>query len=222
MYHHKIRGDVLGDPVVVPGHEQRRALEALLETIRPESLALPDGLLGLIPPRPPSYEETKDLFPGRTGRTFDSLAAAETAAGITVRLLLHPERAARLVEYHSRDPEAPGFGEVVDRLILATWKTTHEDRRHAEIQRVVDGIVLYNLVKLAKDESATSQVRSIAHLKLRGGGGRGPEGPLRVRGVSDRALPEGSGQGQADEAPGTAAGPPDLIFLIRKTSLPDP
>jgi len=166
MYHHRIRGDVLGDPEVVPGPEQRRALEALLETIRPDSLALPERLLVLIPPRPPSYEETRDLFPGRTGRTFDPLAAAETAAGITVGLLLHPERAARLVEYHSRDPEAPGFGEVVDRLISATWKTTHEDRLHAEIQRVVDGIVLYNLVKLAKDEGVASQVRSIAYIKL--------------------------------------------------------
>jgi hypothetical protein len=166
MYHHKIRGDVLGDPEVVPGPEQRRALEALLETIRPKSLALPEGLLRLIPPRPPSYEETRDLFQGRTGRTFDPLAVAETAAGITVGLLLHPERAARLVEHHSRDPEAPGFGEVMDRLISATWKTTHEDPRNAEIQRVVDGIVFYNLVKLAKDENAASQVRSIAHLKL--------------------------------------------------------
>ena len=78
-----------------PGGESR--WEALLETIRPENLALSEGLLRLIPPRPLSYEETRDLFPGRTGRTFDPLAAAETAAGITVGLLLHPERAARLV-----------------------------------------------------------------------------------------------------------------------------
>ena len=165
-YYHTIKGGVQSNPEIVPGEEQRRALTALLKAIRPESLALPESLLGLIPPRPPSLPLNRDLFKRRTGKPFDPLAAAEMAANMTVKLLLHPERAARLVEYHSRSEDAPGFGEVVDRLVNSTWKTSYGGRYHAEIGRVVDDLVLYNLVELAGNEEASQQVRSIAYLKL--------------------------------------------------------
>ena len=170
-YHHTVRGGVQRSPEIVPGDEQRRALEVLLRTIHPETLALPEKLLGVIPPRPSELGQTRDLFPGRTGSPFDPLGAAEAAANLTVELLLHPERAARLVEHRSRRPDVPGFGEVVDSLVSATWKTIHEDPSHAEIQRVVGNLVLHGLMKLASDEETATQVRSIAYLKLEELGG---------------------------------------------------
>ncbi|TRO55167.1 DUF5117 domain-containing protein, partial [Candidatus Bathyarchaeota archaeon] len=125
-YHYKVRGDVQAYPKIVPAEKQAEGLDALLESISPQELALPDSLRELMPPRPQHLAETKDLFPGRTGLTFDPMAAAETAAGLAVKLILHPERAARLVEYHARDPGLPGFGDVLDRLFEATWLTIHE------------------------------------------------------------------------------------------------
>jgi len=160
-YYHTIKGGVQSNPEIVPGEEQRRALTALLKAIRPESLALPESLLGLIPPRPPSLPLNRDLFKRRTGKPFDPLAAAEMAANMTVKLLLHPERAARLVEYHSRSEDAPGFGEVVDRLVNSTWKTSYGGRYHAEIGRVVDDLVLYNLVELAGNEEAVRSTKDV-------------------------------------------------------------
>ena len=168
MYHHTVRGDVQANPEIVSGVEQRRALEALLDTIRPESLALPESLLRLIPPRPPTYGLNRDLLNRRTGRTFDPLAAAETAADLTVSLLLRPERAARLVEYSARAHGVPGLGEVVDRLVEATWKSPCGEGYHAELGRVVDSVVLYRLTGLAKNAQAQTQVRAIASLKLGG------------------------------------------------------
>lgn len=165
-YHHTLRGDVQRNPEIVPAAEQRRVLDVLLKTIHPESLTIPEKILNLIPPRPPQYGQTKDLFPGRTGLTFDPLAAAENAANLTISATLHPERAARLVEYHSRNMEVPGLTEVVDKLISCTWKSSHNSSYHAEIQRTVNNLVLYHLMKLATDENAVSQVRSIAYLKL--------------------------------------------------------
>jgi hypothetical protein len=165
-FYHTVRGGAQRGPVVVPGDEQRRALEVLLRTIHPETLALPEGLLGVIPPRPSEMGQTRDLFPGRTGSPFDPLGAAEAAASLTLELLLHPERAARLVEHHSRDPETPGLVEVLDRVIASTWKTSHEDGYHAEIQRVVDNVLLYRLMGLALNEKAAASVRAVAYLKL--------------------------------------------------------
>jgi len=165
-YHSKVRGDVQEHQRVVPADVQKRGLEALIETITPQALALPDELRDMMPPRPQHLAQTRDLFPGRTGLTFDPMAAAETAAGLTVGVVLHPERAARLVEYHSRDPGLPGLGDVMDRLFEATWLTVHEDCYHQELQRVVNNVVLYHAVELVKNSEAPATVRSLAYLKL--------------------------------------------------------
>ena len=165
-YHYKVRGDVQEHQRVVPADVQRRGLEALIETITPQALALPGALRDMMPPRPQHLAQTRDLFPGRTGLTFDPMAAAETAAGLTVGVVLHPERAARLVEYHSRDPGLPGLGDVMDRLFEATWLTVHEDCCHQELQRVVNNVVLHHAVELVKNREAPATVRSLAYLKL--------------------------------------------------------
>ena len=165
-YHYKIRGDVQEYPKVVPADLQAKALDSLLATITPEALALPKALRDSMPPRPQHFEQTKDLFPGRTGLTFDPMAAAETAAGLTLGLILHPERAARLVEYHARDPALPGLEGVIDRLLQATWLTVYEDPYHQELQRLVNNVVLYYIVELVKNKEAPAAVRYLAHLKL--------------------------------------------------------
>ena len=165
-YNHTLRGDVQKDPEIVEPGEQQRALEALLKTIYPMNLAIDKKILDIIPPRPPGYRQTRELFPGHTGSTFDPLGAAEVAANLTIRLILHPERAARLVDYHSRDKKYPGFGEVLDQLITFTWKSPYKSGKFAEIQRVVNSVVLYNMMSLAADEDNAPQVRALAFSKL--------------------------------------------------------
>ncbi len=165
-YHHKLRGDVQKNPEIVPGTEQRHALDVLLKTIQPEFLAIDEKILNLIPPRPPGYRGTRELFPDYTGQTFDPLAAAEAAANLTLELILRPERAARLVEYHSRRKDVPSLAEVLDRLISSTWKSSPNSSYHAEIQRVVDNALMNNLMRLAVDERTNPQVRAVAMLKL--------------------------------------------------------
>lgn len=165
-YNHTLRGDVQKNPEIVPAKEQRHALDVLLQTIEPKNLAIDEKILSLIPPRPPTYGQTEDLFAGHTGLPFDALGSAETAADITVGLMLHPMRAARLVEYHSRNTDVPSFPEVIDKLLSATWRSSDESSYCAEIRRVVDNVVLYNLMKLAANEEASSHVRSVAQFKL--------------------------------------------------------
>ena len=176
-YSHTIRGDTQKDPEIVSGDEQRHALEVVLRTVHPGFLAMPERVLEVMPPRlrglgpirsamrGPSVTN-RDVFPGRTGHPFDPLGAAETAANYTVERLLHPERAARVVEYHARKEDTPSLGEVIDTLIGATWKKTYEDGYHAELGRMVDDLVLYNLMKLASNKAAATSVRSVAYLKL--------------------------------------------------------
>lgn len=158
------RGD--RNPKIVAPEEQRRALAAVLDTLKPEVLALPESLLRLIPPRPSGYPRGREHFRVRTSPTFDALAPAEAIADHVSGFLLNQERAARLVQFHARDPRNPGLNEVVDRIITSTWKAPVVSGYQGEIQHVVNMVVLGDLMALAANERASNQVRAIAEMKL--------------------------------------------------------
>ena len=167
-YSFNLRGSAQKDPEIVPADEQRAAIHAVLDTLRPNILALPESLLGRIPPRPPEYESSEENFARRTSPAFDSLAPAESAAEIISSLLFEPNRDERMVEYHARDANYPGFAELVDDVLAATWKATPATRYNGEIQQTVNAVVLDHLMSLAADGEAASQTRAIASLKLDG------------------------------------------------------
>lgn len=165
-YRFALRGDGQKTIEIVPAAEQLRALDAVLATIAPDVLTLPESLLNLTPPRPSGYGRSRELFRLRTGMTFDPIAAAESAANHSIGLLLNPQRAARLVEYSARDPRNPGLATVVDRLLAATWRAPQARGMGAEVQRAVSMVTLYHLMSLASNENASAQVRAIAAHKL--------------------------------------------------------
>lgn len=166
IYSYAVRGDGQTVAEIVPAAEQRRALEAILKTLDPAALTLPERILELLPPHPPLFEATREDFHSRTQITFDSMAPVEAASDLAVSLLLNPERATRLVDYHSRDAKNPGLDEVIDRLLSATWKTPHAGVREAETARTIGNVVLYRLMMLAQDAQASEQARAMAYFKL--------------------------------------------------------
>jgi len=167
FYTYALRGDDQTVTRLVTVDEQNRALAALLETLDPQALTLPEKLLLILSPRPPGYERTRESFPGRTGLTFDPQGAVESSANLTVGLLLHPERAARLVEFNARDPRLPGLGDVIERLLEATWEAPRRGGSLEETQRTIENSVLHGLMALAANEAAAPQARAIALEKIR-------------------------------------------------------
>jgi hypothetical protein len=166
-YRYAVRGDGQTVTASISGDEQRRALDALLSTISADALALPESLLKLIPPPAFGYSRTREAFKNRTGLAFDALAPAEAAATFTTSFLLHPERAARLVEHNSRDNSLPSLGETIDKLLAATWKAPTPGQSYkAEVQRTVNTAVLQSLMRLVQDDDASAQTRAIALLRL--------------------------------------------------------
>lgn len=167
-YSYAVRGDGQTVAEIVPAEEQRGALEALMGTLDPAALTVPEHILKLLPPHPPDYDATREDFHSRTAITFDSLAPVEAAADLTVSMLLNPERATRLVEYHARNAKNPGLDDVIERLLSATWKAAPiADARLAETARAIDNVVLYRLMTLAANhDGAIEQARALAFLKL--------------------------------------------------------
>src|SRR5467141_1283823 len=165
-YTFALRGDGQTATQIVAAAEQRRALAAVLATLKSEALELPESLLKIIPPRPPEYERGREDFKIRTYPAFDALAPAEAAAQHTLQFLFNPERAERLVEFHARDSANPGLDEVFDAVLGVTWKAPHGSGYGEQIHNVVDDVVLYDLMALAANERASEEVRAVAALKV--------------------------------------------------------
>jgi hypothetical protein len=163
---HAVKNDGEVPTKMVDPAEQWRALDALLATLTPDALSLPEELISKIPPRPTGYPSTIEIFGRHTGPTFDPIGAAETAAGNTVGYLLDAARAARLIEYHARDGRQPGLMAVLDKIISATWKAPMQNGYKGELQVLVDNIVLKHLLMLAADTHAAENVRGDVLLKV--------------------------------------------------------
>ena len=165
-YRYALRGDgQLVTDFTTPSL-QIKALDALINTIQPSALSLPETLLKIIPPRPLGYDRSRELVKIRTELTFDALSAAESAADMTVSLILHPARAGRLVEYHARDGKQPSLEFVIDRLINATFKSPIKSGYDGALQITTNSVLIKNLIQLASTSTTSAQVRSIAFLKL--------------------------------------------------------
>jgi hypothetical protein len=165
-YTYALRGDgQLASRPIAPA-EQRRALAAVLATLTPQALALPERLSAMIPPRPPLYPRGREHFKARTGMVFDALAPAEAAAKHTLQFLFAPERAARLIEQHARNPQSPGLEELLGAIVTASWKGRRDTGLRGEIIRVVDQVVLFDLIALSRNPRASAQTRAVAALEL--------------------------------------------------------
>ncbi len=75
------RGDQ--NPQIVSPEEQRRALAAVLDTLKPDALALPESLLRLMPPRPSGYPRGREHFRIRTQPGFRCACAVRKRSPIT-------------------------------------------------------------------------------------------------------------------------------------------
>jgi hypothetical protein len=167
-FRYAVRGDQQLVTKMVPGDVQRRALAAVLNTLDPAALTIPESILQSFPPRPPEFGRTRESFAGRTGPTFDALAAVESAASITMTALFHPDRASRLVEYHARDASLPGLIEVIDATFQATWYAPRQKGLARETQFVVENTVLNHLLALGASQTVGGQAKAIATSEIAG------------------------------------------------------
>jgi hypothetical protein len=144
---------------------QRKALDALANTLKPAELAVPKQVLDAIPARPPGFGRHRELFPRTTGDAFDPFSPATVAADVTIGFTLQLDRAARMVAQHAVDPSLPGLEEVIDRLVKATFDAPAASPYEAEIRRAEERVFVDRLTWLATG-APNGQVRAMAAFKL--------------------------------------------------------
>jgi hypothetical protein len=188
-YSYAVQGDGQGGMRPVSGPRQHAALRALLQILEPAELDLPESVLRLVLPRPDGYAPHPELFAGRTAPTFDPLAAAATAAHGVVAVLLQPQRAARMVDLHRRDPTLPDLTDVLTTLEdVAVTPAPSEPRRLLEIQRTVAWVVTQGLLDLAASPEASPAVEARTRASLQRLRGRLAESLERLPEESDEAV----------------------------------
>jgi hypothetical protein len=161
-YRYALRGDGQLVTRIVSAVDQQKALDAVLSTLDPATLTLPQSLLEILPPRPPGYPRTHESFPGRTGLTFDPQGAVESAANLTASLLFEPSRASRMVEYKLRDNSLPGLDDVINQTLKDTWYAPRQVTITLNTQLTVEDAVLRHLLALAVAQSASPEARAVA------------------------------------------------------------
>ncbi len=144
---------------------QRKALDALANTLKPSELAVPKQVLDAIPPRPPGFGRHRELFPRTTGDGFDPLSPATIASDVTIGFVLELDRSARMVAQHALDSALPGLEEVIDRLTKATFDAPVASPYETEIRRAEERVLVDRVMWLATG-APNPQVRAIAALKL--------------------------------------------------------
>jgi hypothetical protein len=159
-YNYAVRGDGTASAKLIDPKLQADALEAILSTIDPDNLALDERIISMIPPKPMGYERGRENVNGHTGLTFDPLAFAETAAQMTMDLLLNPQKCARMVEFHARDEKQPSVEFLYQAVYEFVFNKPAEGELHKEIQFLSRDIFINHLIALASSESSSGNVRA--------------------------------------------------------------
>lgn len=170
-YSTSVAGDGVQATMPVPGDRQRAALSALIRTLQPAELAIPDTVLTLLAPRPFSYAPYVELFRSRTRPTFDEFGVARTLAQMVVDAILQRERAARLVQFAAGDSRTLSLGETLDSLVAATWKRSTSPAsggagKTGALRGVAQRALLDRLLLLAADREAAPEVRALVEYRM--------------------------------------------------------
>ncbi len=165
-YTYGVRGDILPVTELVSADRVRRAMDLLSEALTPGQLAIPESVLEILAPRSFGWVTGGPAWSNRAGPAFDQIGAATTVASEIVSGVLAPARTARVVAFHARDPSLPSLEEVVGRLVDDAWNRP-ASMPDAALVRVVQNVVVDELLALGANENATTEARAAAEWGLR-------------------------------------------------------
>ncbi|GMN08734.1 zinc-dependent metalloprotease [Croceitalea sp. MTPC9] len=166
-YNYTVKGDGQQTVSILDRATQEDALNSILMTLDASQIAIPRKKLSLFPPRAIGYGKSRESLKGKTGVSFDALSAPETAADMTLGLLLHPERASRLIQQKATDSDNLGLQEVLDELVKKTINKSVKDSYINEVQQNINFRVLFHLMNLASHKDVHPQVNAIANQTIR-------------------------------------------------------
>jgi hypothetical protein len=180
-----VKDDGTAAPTRVPGSEQRRALSALLGTLDPEMLDLPEPLLGQLSAgqfSTPDKQVDIEVFGSPNSKPidleradavvrtppFDLLMAASAAADVSLSDLLDVARLDRVMQQGALDPQQLGLPEFLSETIKAVFAPAQkkEGAHIAALRRCIQGRLLARLGIALGDDSLSAAAAADVHAAL--------------------------------------------------------
>jgi hypothetical protein len=152
----------------VSPQDQQRALSALLRTLDPVELDLPDKLLNSLTPGDVGYAgggQALEVFPSRTGAVFDLSAAAAISVDLSLDALLAPERLERIAAYEQRSINAFALDSLLTQIDETVFSRSDEPR-HQLLARVIQSRFIESLIGVSVNPATSSEVAGAIDAKL--------------------------------------------------------
>jgi hypothetical protein len=200
-----VNGDGREESPPVPADAQRAALSALLATLSPDALRVPDRLVPLLSaPRNGSDNRQFDIevFATAHGPLFDPLAAADVATEITLHSLLSPARLSRVSAQHAVNANMLSVDEILDKLWSAVRPGSDALSRRIAYRTIAV------MASVAQDKSTTPEVAALVDGKLHDIGNQLSGGGTWSGSLSRRLLDPRERAKLAKDLPRSAPIPP--------------
>ena len=165
-YNYAVKGPILSSVIVVSPTQQRNALLEYLNTLNPKALKIPSHFNKLLHPRSFSNPRTRENFLSQTGVTFDYLGIATSLSDALIGMLLHPERANRLVMQFGFDKNQLSLQETLNILVNNHFKKTPRDTHENQLNEIVKGSILKHLMQLGQNSLASNITKAIIYEQL--------------------------------------------------------
>ncbi|MEO1305467.1 MAG: zinc-dependent metalloprotease [Pseudomonadota bacterium] len=157
---------VPADPVA--REDQQRAIDALLATLEPSALDLPDRVLNLLTPGDVGFAgggQSIEVFPSRTGPVFDLPSAATIAVDLSLGALLAPARLERLAAFEQRDETALTVTDLLNQIDTAVFERYSVPRLQA-FARITQTQYVEALIETALHPDMSAEVTASVRAKL--------------------------------------------------------
>lgn len=164
-YDYAIKGDPHQSLKAVNNSMQIKAVNALLNTISPSYLSIPESVISMIPPMPIGYGRGREHFKIKTGNTFDPLSAAESAMDHTMNMILNANRLARINEFAARGQQTLNVSQLFQ-LMDNTISAKEGTGMNLQLALLREKVFVKHLMKIAADSRAAQQVQAEAMLFL--------------------------------------------------------
>ncbi|QPB81915.1 DUF5117 domain-containing protein [Pseudoalteromonas rubra] len=160
-YDYEVRGAQTAKGAQVVGKaQQQAALSALLDTLSPEQLMIPESVLALIPPKAYGEYKTRESIKGRTGLTLDAMALPEVAAQHTLSLLLNPQRLNRLAQQGARNHANLNSDDLLNTVYQHVFQPKAESGMATKLAQRVQFLTAYRLAELGSSDKLAPEVQA--------------------------------------------------------------
>lgn len=165
-YSYAIKGEDVKPQSVVTPSQQQAAVNALFNTLSPDTLTLSDDIIALIPPKAYGYYRDRESFSSNTGLSFDPITAAQASAKHTLSLVLNEQRLARLSQQHAMDSEQLSVSQLLESLFANTLQQPAQKQLSLLVQQRVNTQVVDSVLALYHSATLVTEVKSAVDREL--------------------------------------------------------